>query len=287
MSKILITFSVFLWFNLQNINAKTSYSYDELGSVAGIKTSVEQLPSALWPGQINAIQNIIEGEKKVPIGSKGILQRCEGNDLVVDFGRHGIVTVHYSQTNFVEELSKLLNGEKVKDFPNLTIQIGNKLMTFGRGDQSGQIHMDEVKATKVFIILYLDIYNPKQALDLYKFGLAYETLKRRYPDITALIMANDGNYYNFGFTIGYKVPFISKHMRKGYINSLYHQPPSYPHLLLADPNGRILYHSEENLSFKNLSKELKNAVRSIGINLRIPSRSAQWRIRRKPSRAAQ
>lgn len=281
-SKILVTILVFTCFNIKSINAEISYSYDELVSVAGVKADISTLPSALWPAFIIATEDINGDKKKISKGTRGVLQRCEGNELIVDFGRKGLVKIDYLKTDLVERISKSLNREEVKNFPNLTMQVGNKLITFGRGKESGPIHMDEVKNTGVFIFLYLDTYDPNQAKDLYKFGRAYEDLKTKYPNFTAIIMAKDKAYYDFGYTIGYNIPFITPHVRKGYMDSLYHQVSDYPCLLLADPNGRILYLSEKNLSFENLSKELKNAVRSIGINLRIPSRSVQWRIRRKP-----
>lgn len=246
------------------IKAEATLELEQLPALQGGKVDfeLEQLPSTLWPTFIQ-LQDSHRLASKV--GFRGTLIRIEGDQLLVDFGRHGLMQVDPHQTNFFDQVMAGIKNQDAKEFPNLALQIGNKLMRFDRGKESGAIRFEEIEGKSLYILLYLDQYSPDQAQDLLDFGVAYSDLEDRYPGLIVVLMPNDRTYYDFGATSGYAVPMIAPHLRKGYIDSLAHQVETYPTLVACDANGKILARSTPNLSLENLPSALQSLLQRIGI----------------------
>lgn len=238
---------------------------EQLSSLQGAKIEfeLEQLPSGLWPTFIQ-LQDSHSLAKKV--GTRGTLLRIESDQLLVDFGRHGIIKVDPHQTNFFDELMAHIKNQKVKEFPNLALQIGNKLMRFDQGEESGAIRFEKIETKLLYILLYLDRYSPDQAQDLLDFGMVYSRLEKCYPNLIVILMPNDRTYYDFGATTSYSVPMIAPHMRRGYIDSLAHNIVTYPTLVACDANGKILARSDSTMTLKNLPSALESLLQLIGID---------------------
>lgn len=242
------------------------------------------IPSAFWPQFIEPTEAITKDGATISTGARGVLLRCEGEKLIVDFGRWGIHAIHPHKTNFFEQVLALMKGEQTKDFPNLTLQIGNKLMHFGEDNQPKRIHMDEVKDTGYYLLLYLGDYETDTAEHLYRLGLHYERLKELVPGLTAVVMPLERKFYDFGYTVSLPVPFIFPHMRQGYIKSLHHVSDQFPVLVLADAEGAIYYQSTPGFDVSELSQEVQTALITVGIDAssalrskeRSRSRSAPW-----------
>jgi hypothetical protein len=235
---------------------------------SGVSSCPSDLPSALWPTFVEASNPLNVGKDQVIIakGSRGTLLRAEACHLVVDFGRYGVHIVEPESTNFYELASELMTGERQKEFPNFALQVGNKIMTFGRGAESGAIRFDEVKNTEVYVLLYLDSYHPEIAQDLLDFGISYQKLKENWPSIEVILMPKDHDFYDFGYTTGYSIPFIATHMRIGYRQTLNHGVDIGPGFVAVDPNGRILGRSEEPLEWNQLSEALRKLLNEIGVS---------------------
>lgn len=235
---------------------------DHIFSGSGVNASLDQIPSAFWPQYVSTLREIspsLSKGKVIPSGVRGTLQRCEANEIVVDFGRFGITKLKPELTDFYEQMLDLIKGRKKKEYPNLTIQIGNKLMTFDPDQgKPGPIDFEFVRNSGVFVLLYLDTYNVEDAPYLNRLGDAYTSLRAAYPSITGVIMARERSIYDFAFTIGYSIPLIAPHFREGYIKSFAHLP-SYPELIMVDANGRVLYRSGK-VAIDGLVDELELAI---------------------------
>lgn len=263
----MILYGLFLIIFLGN----TSFAKEELNTLeelpalqgAKIKFELEQLPSGLWPTFIQLKDSRSLAKK---VGFRGTLLRIESDQLLVDFGRHGLIKVDPHQTNFFDEIMAHIKNKKVKEFPNLTLQIGNKLMRFDQGEKSGAIRFEEIETKVLYILLYLDRYSPDQAQDLLDFGTVYSYLEKCYSNLIVVLMPNDRTYYDFGATTSYPVPMIAPHMRRGYIDSLAHQIVTYPTLVACDANGKILARSDSTLTLKNLPSALESLLRLIDID---------------------
>lgn len=223
---------------------------------------LEQLPSTLWPVFVQ-LQDSHRLASKLRF--RGSLIRVEGDRLLVDFGRHGLMQVDPHETDFFEQVMAGMKRPDAKEFPNLALQIGNKLMRFDRGNRSGAIRFEEVRGKSLYILLYLDQYSPDQAEALLDFGAAYSDLEDRHPALVLVLMPNDRTYYDFGASSRYAVPMIIPHMRKGYIDGLAHQVETYPTFVACDANGRILERSAPNLRVDNLADALRSVVQRIGM----------------------
>jgi len=251
------------------------------GSNWNVDPILENIPSAYWPSQVTSTQKIVTAEKTISTKNRATLIRIEGNSLLLDFGRFGIHTVAPEKTDFYELLSDYISGEREKEFTNMSLLVANKLMDFGRGDESGAIRFDTVKDLELYILIYLDQYTPEMAVPLVEFEKAYSALKSQHPYAEVVLMPVDREFYNFGFTVGYSVPFISTHMRIGYIESLAHDPSSHPYMAITDANGRLLHKSEVEL--ETMGEALIDALSVLNINVDPPQSEKEKRSGRAAS----
>jgi hypothetical protein len=265
----------------------TTVTYAELSpslNGSGNDATLEMLPSAYWPQYVTTTANIMPDSapfKEIPQQNRGTLIRIEADTLLVDFGRYGVHAISPQNTDFHQRLGELLSGQSEKEFANFTLQVGNKLMDFGRGKESGAIRFKHIKDTELYVLIYLDTYTPEMAAPLIDFGKAYGDLTQQYPSIRFVLMPKDREFYNFGYTVGYSVPFIAPHMRVGYTNSLSHNPTTFPYIVLVDPNGKTLYQTGSELD--TLIEHVQIALNQIGINWEAPrigkrprARAATW-----------
>lgn len=252
------------------LTLNSSADSDSLFPASGISAQTEEIPSAFWPTFVETTQRIVRDEKEIDADTRGVLLRVEGNELIVDFGRRGVVDLDPKKTNFFEEVTKLMSGEEEKQFPNFSQQLGNKMMTFGRGKDSGPIRFREALRIRIYILLYLDQYSPSLAPALMEFGQAYEHLKERWPMLEVVLMPRDRTFYDFGATVGYSVPYIAPHMRLGYIDSLNHGADSQPAFVAVDDNGRVLYRNTTALDWEDLPDSLESLVNELGLAWSLP-----------------
>lgn len=236
-------------------NAETVQTNTESASL-----SLNTVPSTLWPAFVTSKKPIetIDG-MIIPANYRGTLIRCENNQLLVDFGRYGVRRIDTLNTDFKHEMEKLLSGEKVKEYGNLTLQIGNKLFAFNRSRNQSVLKLEEVAPKDFFILIYLNQYNSNEAQDLIDLAEAYTELTTVHPKVIGVIMPEDEAIYDFAFTVSYPIPLITPHLRKGYRASLSHGADNSVKIVLCDLNGDILYQSDA-LQTTDLAEALKTAA---------------------------
>jgi len=254
---------------------------------AGVDSSIGRLPSALWPPFVETtreIEALTTDEQSIKAGTRAVLLRVESDRLVVDFGRLGVRRIDAFSTDFIDRVYDFLIGDSEKEFPNFALQVGNKMMTFGKGEKSGPIRFEEALKIDVYALLFLDEYRPEMAKELLNFGESYLALKEEFPRIEVVLMPRDRDFYNFGNSVGFSVPMIATHMRIGYIDSLSFKKPEDPAFVIVDNNGRVLASSQKSVDFDRLGGELEDLLEKIGIDWDNPQRirlnayqrSASW-----------
>ncbi|MGB0763460.1 MAG: hypothetical protein ACPGO0_05885, partial [Acidimicrobiales bacterium] len=151
----------------------------------GFNAEAEDIPSAWWPVHVVTSIELESKEtgKTVKEGSRGTLLRVENDLLVVDFGRFGVRKVSPKKTDFFDQVSHYMMGKETKEFANFALQIGNKLVDFGSGKDSGPIRFDDVKETKLYVLVYVDNYEDDQSEALKGLSAFYEELRADYADI--------------------------------------------------------------------------------------------------------
>ena len=254
-----------LAFALSNIQATSISSLETLPALqgAGTQFNLEQLPSSLWPHFVS----VKDAEAlSIKEGSRGTLIRVVEDQLLVDFGRNGLLLLDADRTDFLQHITDRISGSEDKEFPNLAMQIGNKLIRFDLGTKSGAIRFEKIEHKTLYVLLYLDQYSPDLAQDLLDFGAAYTSLEQQFPGIIAVLMPEDRKFYDFAATTGYQVPMITPHVRKGYMNSLTHAVDHYPALIISDANGKILAQKQE-----GIEKTLEGLLTPIGIDWEAPT----------------
>lgn len=261
--------------------SKSEFAIEELPALegAGVEFNLEQLPSSLWPTFV-----LLKDATGLTLneGSRGTMIRVDGDQLVVDFGRGGVISVAPAQTDFLESVHQRILGGKNKEFSNLALQIGNKLVRFDLGEESGAIRFEKVESTALYVLLYLDQYSPDLAQELLDFGTAYTSLEKDFPGIIVVQMPKDRTFYDFAVTTGYNVPMITPHTRIGYINSLSHDITQYPAFVVCDANGKVLG-MRSGLEWALLAKELEKLLEPIGIPWQAPDiKHRNWNTRLTP-----
>ncbi len=232
------------------------------------KNLIERIPSILWPTYISvdADTACFSTGEKVPTDVRGVLQRCEGRHLVVDFGRFGVRTISPEKTNFYVQVMDLLKGEARKEHPNLTAQIGNKLMAFGPPHGVGPVKLEQMVDTRLYALVYLGDYTEATASQLMDLGRAYFQLLIQIPQIKCVILPKSKMYYDFAYTVILPVPFIAPYLCAGYIESLTHRTNDATSLVLVDSEGKILGRRDDISTEASLAQELEAALRELGID---------------------
>ena len=254
----------------------------DLPSLEGARNDfkLEQLPSNLWPTHVILQEN--EG-LAIKAGARGTLLRVVKDNLLIDFGRHGVMLLDPRRTNFYEVITTSIINNKEKDFPNLAQQIGNKLLRFDQGDESGAIRFELIENKVLYILLYVDQYRPDLAQELLDFGAAYADLEAHFPELIVVLMPKDKTFYDFGATTGYSVPMITPHVRKGYINSLSHGVSEYPAFVLCDANGKVVGKSNNVPEWDGLAQELQTLLMRLGIEWEVPQMKHHKSKKQTPS----
>ena len=228
--------------------------------------TAEEIPSPLWPTYVRITTEAHEADNNLPKnGTRGVLQRCEGDQLVVDFGRHGVMRVPVENTDFYERAAKLMLGETSKQFPNLVQQIGTKLMRFSTDGEPTHVAFDEAKEKKYFLFVYLGEYEDAEIGAFYEFTQEYSRFVAKNDSLIGCVLPVARKWYDLSFTLGADLPFISTHLRAGYIKGLGHDVTNYPALVLTDANGKILYRSPEDLRWGDLAGQLEPIAATLGI----------------------
>lgn len=259
------------------------------GSAQANRHELQAIPSQFWPQYVTTVRPVaVDEDTEIPAGTRGVLQRCETHAVLVDFGRWGVHPVDPLATDFFEGLLAVMKGEAVKDFPNLTFQIGNKLMHFGPDKTPRRIQMSAVKDTRHYLLLYLGEYDPAGVDALRDFGANYgEHLQALSPELTVAVFPASRRYYDFGYTVGFPVPFIFPHMRTGYIESLSHTGPHLPKLVLVDAEGALIYETHGPMKWSELSSKISEALAridqaypaAVSSSRRSAQRAASWLAR--------
>lgn len=251
------TFSIFLCLY-------SAYAESSKESSITLNQAQESIASKHWPTFVVGKEPIVtEANKTVPANYRGTLIRHENGKLIVDFGRHGVHHVNPEQTDFSVNVEMIKNGQLDKEYPNLTYQIGNKLIAFSREIGEQQIRLQEVAQTKVYIFIYLNTFEKEHAESFVRLGEYYLETRKDAPETIAVILTKDRAYYDFAYTVGHPIPLITPHFRKGYINSFDHGIEEENVILACDANGQILFESPRNLEIDNLQPSLEEALAQV------------------------
>lgn len=207
--------------------------------------TLADIPSQFWPQYITTLEKVpVEGSsKKVPANTRGVLQRCQQNRLLVDFGRHGTVLISPNGTDFYQTLLTAIQNPLKKELPNLSKQIGNKLVEFSEGSPR-PIPMESISLTEYYLFLYLDDLNANQARGLNKLSLLYNQSKKTFPGLTFVVIPNSLDVYKYFAQTKCPLPLFPPFLSKAYNKSLQHSPSTYPAIIVTDNNGKVVFRTD-------------------------------------------
>lgn len=203
--------------------------------------------SSNWPADIHVIEadkytNTDGASRLIKAGERGVLQRIENNNILIDFGSSGNFWIPHEKTDLEDAALAISNDPSLKMFPILTAQIGTKLVYFPNGE-GRNITMEDNKFIKYYLCLYTDEYDADSILFLKQID---SLLLEDYFDHNVIrVVAFPSSIQSYSHYIKefQNIPCILPQVREGYIQSLYQLPSEEPAFILADANGKILFRS--------------------------------------------
>ena len=173
----------------------------------------------------------------------GIVQRVEGDLVIVDFGRFGIHKLPISDTNFEEKQMALRSGTEHKEAANLTAQIGNKLIRFIERRSKHIIYEDNL-TTDYYLFLYINKLNSENAKILQFFDQKVPELKEGFPNLRLVAFFGHNKWYGYSMNAFNRIPIFIPHMRLSYAKALHQEPNHTPSFVLTDAEGKIIHRSD-------------------------------------------
>ena len=182
-----------------------------------------------------------KGMPRRPQVLQGVLVRVEQNGTVrLDLARYGRADLPIGQTDLVERANAVARGEMFKHEGNLTLQIGNILVSSGSsvpGPQSSR----PIKMASVLLFVFAD----PRAADFDRLAKRLAEFSARAPIVSIFIPQNvergDLDFVHARLRASeWYVPFVYPERATVRTEVLLRKPPREPHLLLLTREGRIL-----------------------------------------------
>jgi hypothetical protein len=179
-------------------------------------------------------------ERTLPAGSTGVLIRVEDADSArIDFGRDGIHRVPVAETDLVENVNRVRLGELAKTAPNFVFALGPRLLDSG-AEPLAPVPLAKVLARRAFVTVFADVeqFQPI-ARDL-------SGLTGRAELMTIVVpqgMKPDAEVRDRLRELGWKVPFVYRHLAEAYTPSLLPDAMAPPAVMLQTAEGRVLFAS--------------------------------------------
>lgn len=203
---------------------------------------------AFWPSQIETTGTLLDHEtvegnsKSIKQGTRGLLQRIESGKLLVDFGRHGLHWLEPRETNIADLYGPNQRDSEALEYPNLTSQIGNKMVRFV-GRDATHILISENAETEYYISIYVGQMDQDTALILQYLDRLQPQLGLEHPQIRCVVFAGADRWYGYFMTAFNRLAIIIPHMRLSYAAAIHQEPAALPSLVVADAYGRIIHRS--------------------------------------------
>lgn len=204
--------------------------------------------SNYWPSSIRLIDagthsNIDGNSVNLRAGERGILQRVENGQLLLDYGRDGLFWLKPEATDYYTGYGLLESGQVSKQFPNLTGQIGNKLVNF-KNPKGSHVTMDLNVSVKNYIIFYVDTSSKLDMTLLNAMKRFLATYDYDRSEVRFLYFLSSLQGYLHVRNLGLDMDTLTPHMRQGYIDALHQQPAPKPSFVISDAEGQILARSD-------------------------------------------
>lgn len=177
---------------------------------------------AFVPYYADLEESIEVSGKQINEGTRFIIIRVEGDEVLANFSRKGIHRVELSKTN----IKNLLLEQKKLNQPTsrLTYFVGNKIVS-GESNWKNLIHINEVKKYDEWVILYAASSHPNIKHWLSKFNKVSENTKERFPNKLFLYIDTEGHQKNLdllGNELDLSIATLPWYLSKGYVKGLGH-----------------------------------------------------------------
>ncbi len=219
-----------------------------------------------WPSQVEAALTLLDHEtvtgdtQKIKKGSKGLLQRIENDKLLVDFGRHGVHWLEESETNIKSLYGPNQRDTDALEYPNLTAQIGNKMVRFVERDAEHIVIADNANIN-YYISIYIGNVTTDTAIILQYIDQLQPQLDKDLPDTRCVVFAGANRWYGYFMTAFNRLPIMIPHMRLSYAAALHQEPETLPSLVVADAYGRIIHRSPQLRLDDNTNPKVRHNTR--------------------------
>jgi hypothetical protein len=193
-----------------------------------------------WPYKVDltAAWTAPDGQK-IAAGTRGILiHMIDAARARIDFGRHGVGDVLVAKTDLLARANQVRLGTEVKHLPNFVEAMGPRLMASSVFPPR-PFPVSAVFARKAFLAVFAD----PTAADFDALAAALAPLRDR-PELLTILLPQgrppDAVVYERLRALGWKVPFVFRHLAEPYTASLVGPSPTLPLLTLQTADGRLL-----------------------------------------------
>jgi hypothetical protein len=172
-------------------------------------------------------------------GARAVLIRVEAGDVArLDFGRGGIHRVPVALTDLVERANRVRSGELVKDGPNFSVAIAQRLVD-SAGERMAPLAAAETHGATAFLCVFAD----PDAAALAELAAAFAPLRDREGLVTILFAQgrrSDADVRERLRSLGWTLPFVFAHLSEPYTRTLIDPETPLPAVLLQSAEGRLL-----------------------------------------------
>jgi len=202
-----------------------------------------QMRSEWWPEKITvkeAITGPLNGREIKP-GRQGFVVRLEGEEILADFGRFGVIRLPVDNTNFVEASQELRDDRQWDDIGLWTAQLRTKLMK-PKMDGFGPSPISQFEPVNYFILIYLDSQTPEGQAILNWSGRSEAVKELPESQCLALIPADENSQDLHLELLAYQYPghTLIYPLANPY-RSILHHNPGVAAISVIDKNGRQVF----------------------------------------------
>ena len=197
-----------------------------------------------WPYQIQTNGNLTEGEsgEVPPVGTAGVLLFVEEDalSLTADFGRDGIFKIPVASTDIIERANHNRLVAHAKKAPNLVVRFGNKLVDA----QSPTLIPFRYPVGKQFDAWIFFIADPL-SMEFTQMAEAFKYLRADEGAIMPIFVPTgsleDKQVLELLQTLEWPGPFVYKYLASAYLPGFLLDGIVPPAVIVASPEGRMIY----------------------------------------------
>lgn len=219
-----------------------------LGAACAVSADVEpataelQVRSEWWPDRVTVnepVEETLNGQTIKP-GRLGFVVRLVGDDVLIDFGRYGVIQLPIAQTDFVDRSQELRGVRDWQHLGNWTAQFHTKLMAAKpTGFQTLPIKVYDDK--DYFLIFYLD-HSSDEGQQILSWMRDSKGINELPSNVCLMLIPDEHNTQDYLLElIAYEYPGLTLvyPLAKPYRTILNHQPEGAM-MTVIDKNGRAI-----------------------------------------------